>query len=151
MSAQVTSNEGLKPTSDIFTTEELQGFEKALKRKKEEVLQEARSTIGSGKIQLDANEMKDEVDQASQSIQHDLTFRLLDRLRKLMREIDNALNKIYTGDYGYCEGTGEVIPKKRLELTPWVKYSVEHKERLERLKKQRKRGQRGVESSMDHA
>lgn len=121
--------------SDIFSPTELLWFKRQLLEKKTEVIEHAKMTIGSNRIKLDADEMKDDVDLASASIEQDLTFRLLDRSRKLLKEIDHALKKIQSGDYGYCEGTGEIIPKKRLELTPWVRYSVEHKSILETRKK----------------
>ncbi|MBI2603521.1 MAG: TraR/DksA C4-type zinc finger protein [Deltaproteobacteria bacterium] len=121
--------------SDIFSPTELLWFKSRLLEKKSEIIDQEKVTIGSNRIKLDANEMKDDVDIASVSIEQDLTFRLLDRSRKLLREIDHALKKIHTGDYGYCEGTGEIIPKKRLELTPWVRHSVEHKSILEKHKK----------------
>ena len=79
--------------------------------------------------------MMDEVDLAAATMEQNLTFRLLDRDRDLLSEVENALNKLKTGDYGYCEGTGEAIPKKRLELTPWTRHSVKYKEHLEKMKK----------------
>ncbi len=79
--------------------------------------------------------MYDEVDLASATVDQNLTFRLLDRDRKLLGEIDHAILKIHNGEYGLCEGTGEAIPKRRLELRPWCKYSVKYKEQLEKLKK----------------
>lgn len=128
--------------SDLFSSEELDYFKRKLLSKKNEILIHARETLGSGKLNLDTNEMKDEVDHASMSIEHDITFRLLDRSRKLLSEIEYALNKMEMGDYGYCEGTGDPIPKKRLELAPWVRHSVEHKSRLEVRKKLIKRASR---------
>ena len=121
--------------SDIFTYEELLAFKQRLTEEKAKIVQKAKQAVESGSIALDTNEMMDEVDLASATIEQNLTFRLLDRERKLLTEIEHALHKITTGDYGYCEGTGEVIPKKRLELTPWTKHSVKHKEHLERAKK----------------
>jgi DnaK suppressor protein len=75
------------------------------------------------------------VDLATATVDQNLTFRLLDRDRKLLNEIDHAINKIQTGDFGYCEGTGEPIPKRRLELRPWCRHSVKYKEQLEKLEK----------------
>ena len=137
MDAAVKSVEMLREKigiSDILTPEELCHFKRKLVDKKAEIVAQSRLTIESNKIRLDANEMKDEIDLASMTIEQDLTFRLLDRSRKLLKEIDHALRKIESGDYGYCEGTGEVIPKKRLDLAPWVRHSVEHKQLLERRK-----------------
>ncbi|RYZ80456.1 MAG: hypothetical protein EOP06_25295, partial [Proteobacteria bacterium] len=45
------------------------------------------------------------------------------------------LEKIKSGEYGFCEGTGEPIPKRRLEVRPWCRHSVKFKEQLERMKK----------------
>lgn len=132
--------------SDVLSRDELIYFKKKLLQKRNEVLEQSRSTIDSKKIVLDANEMKDELDLAAVTIEQELTFRLLDRSRKLLKEIEHALEKIKTGDYGYCEGTGELIPKKRLDLAPWVRHSVEHKQNLEFRKKilKQSRGQDGV-------
>ena len=91
--------------------------------------------VKSGNIELDKNEMFDEVDLASMTTEQNLTFKLLDRDRKLLAEIEHALGKIDSGDYGYCEGTGEPIPKRRLEVRPWCRHSVKYKEQLERMKK----------------
>ena len=121
--------------SDLFTYEELKKLRESLLKEREKILFKARDAVKTGSIRVDANEMMDEVDLASVTIEQDLTFRLLDRERKLLAEIDHALVKIKNGDFGYCEGTGEPIPKRRLELTPWTRHSVKHKEQLEKRKK----------------
>ena len=118
----------------VLSEQELKYFRDRLLEKRQEILQEAQSTIESDKVKLDTNEMKDEVDIASVQVQQEITFRLLDRSRKLLGEVERALQKIEAGDFGFCEGTGELISKKRLELAPWARYSVEHKEALERQK-----------------
>ena len=121
--------------SDLFTTDELFLFREILRREKAQILQNAKAAMESGSITLDTNEMRDDVDLASVNIEQDLTFRLLSRDRQRLMEIDHALEKIKKGDYGYCEGTGDPIPKKRLELAPWTRHSVAYKEYLEKMKK----------------
>ena len=106
-----------------------------LQQEKTKILQKAKKAVEEGDMLLDRNELVDEVDQASAMVEQNLTFRLLDRDRKLLTEIEHALAKIDSGDYGYCEGTGEAIPKRRLELRPWCRHSVKYKEKLERMKK----------------
>ncbi len=49
-----------------------------------------------------------------------------------LSEIDEALQRIKDGTYGICEGTGEPIPKKRLEVFPAARFSIEHQAQLER-------------------
>lgn len=121
--------------SELFTREELLFFHKLLTDEKEKLIAKAKATKESGSIHMDTNEMMDQVDQASATIEQNLTFKLLDRDRKLLIEIERALDKLKHGEYGYCEGTGEPILKKRLELRPWTKHSVKYKEQLEKFKK----------------
>lgn len=123
------------PHEELFSPDELEIFRTMLQQEKTKILQKAKKAVEEGDMLLDRNELVDEVDQASAMVEQNLTFRLLDRDRKLLTEIEHALAKIDTGDYGYCEGTGEAIPKRRLELRPWCRHSVKYKEKLERMKK----------------
>ena len=122
-------------SSDLFTEEELTTFRNMLNEEKRKILAKSKSATASGNIALEKDEMYDEVDLASATAEQNLTLRLLDRDHKLLAEIDHAIEKIDTGEYGFCEGTGEVIPKRRLELRPWCRHSVKYKEQLERMKK----------------
>ena len=63
-------------------------------------------------------------------------MKLVDKERKLLNQIQRAIGKFAEGEYGICEGTGDYISRKRLELRPWTRYSVHYKEMLERQKKQ---------------
>jgi DnaK suppressor protein len=122
-------------SEQLFTSEEIEQFRVLLTTERNKILAKARKAMEDGGIQIDKNEMFDEVDQASAMVEQNLTFRLLDRDRKLLSEIDHAIAKLDSGDFGYCEGTGEPIPKRRLELRPWCRHSVKYKEKLERMKK----------------
>ncbi len=85
---------------------------------------------------LDNDSLADEVDVAQRHTDQAYLIRFADKERKLLLEIEHAIEKILTGEYGVCEGTGEPIAYKRLELRPWTRYSVEYKEQLEREKAQ---------------
>ena len=122
-------------SKDYFTPEDLEYFRTLLLTEKDNIIKKAEQTVKSGNIELDKNEMLDEVDLASATTEQNLTFKLLDRDRKLLSAIERALKKIDDGEYGYCEGTGELIPKRRLEVRPWCRHSVKYKEQLERMKK----------------
>jgi len=60
------------------------------------------------------------------------TLGLMDSERKLISEIDIALERIEDGTYGVCEGSGKPIPKTRLEAIPWARYCVEYATLLEK-------------------
>ena len=121
--------------NELFTVDELAVFKSSLESEKSVILKKADAAVKSGEIELDKNEMMDDVDLASITTSQNLTLKLMDRDRKLLGEIEHALNKIESGDYGFCEGTGEAIPKRRLEVRPWCRHSVKYKEQLERMKK----------------
>ncbi len=55
----------------------------------------------------------------------DFTLGLAESDRKLIREIDEALERIENKTYGMCMLTGKPIPKSRLNAKPWAKYSIE--------------------------
>jgi DnaK suppressor protein len=56
---------------------------------------------------------------------------LMDNERKLLREIEDALERIEQKTYGTCEATGAPISKARLEAKPWARYCVEYARKLE--------------------
>ena len=62
-------------------------------------------------------------------------MRTRDRQRKLIAKIDAALRRIETGEYGYCEVTGEPISLQRLEARPIATMTLEAQERHERMEK----------------
>jgi DnaK suppressor protein len=87
----------------------------------------------------DDDALADEIDIAQRSTDQAWLFRLADKERKKLIEIDAAIEKMRNGEYGICEGTDEAIGFKRLELRPWTRYSVAYKEMLEREKAQQAR------------
>lgn len=63
-------------------------------------------------------------DLGTDSYEQEFTLELMDSERKLIAEIDDALNRIEDGTYGICEVGGELIPKRRLEAIPWARLCV---------------------------
>lgn len=60
----------------------------------------------------------DDVDRASHEENQLLSFRSSDRRNKLQKKIQDALNRINMGEYGYCKICGEDIGIQRLEARP---------------------------------
>ncbi|MBX3274537.1 MAG: TraR/DksA family transcriptional regulator [Sandaracinaceae bacterium] len=87
----------------------------------------------------DAGVMPDETDMAQRHTEQAYLIRFADKERKLLNEIEAALEKLRLNDYGVCEGTEEPIGFKRLELRPWTRYSVAYKEQIERERSQHRR------------
>jgi len=77
----------------------------------------------------------DIVDQASSHTEKTVEMRTLNRQRKLLTKIDQAIKKIKKNTYGYCEETNEPIGIKRLIARPIATLSIEAQERHERNEK----------------
>jgi len=77
----------------------------------------------------------DENDRASNETDQSLELRTRDRMRKLIKKINQALDRIENGTYGYCEETGEPIGLARLEARPVATLCIEAQERHERKEK----------------
>jgi DnaK suppressor protein len=54
----------------------------------------------------------------------DLTYRLIQRNRKFINQLNRALVRIENGTYGICRATGQPIEKGRLEFAPHTRYSI---------------------------
>jgi len=80
----------------------------------------------------------DLADRASAETDRSLELRTRDRMRKLINKIDEALQRIEDGSYGYCEETNEPISLKRLEARPIATLSIEAQERHERAERTRR-------------
>lgn len=105
-------------------------FRRKLLDWKEEILKRNRDTIH---ILYEASEQQPDVaDRATSETDRALELRARERQRKLVAKIDSALNRIATGEYGYCEETGEPIGLKRLDARPIATLSLEAQERHER-------------------
>jgi len=113
----------------------LEYFRQRLLSWKAELLAESDETLHN----LQETEMyeADAIDRASRETDHALELRTRDRYRKLLAKIDSALERVDSGDYGYCEETGEPIGVKRLEARPIATMCLEAQERHERLERTR--------------
>lgn len=70
-------------------------------------------------------------DLGTDNYEQEFALGLMDSERKLLQEIDDALQRIEEGTYGICQGTGRPISKARLEAQPWARYCVEYARLLE--------------------
>ena len=57
---------------------------------------------------------------------------LADGEREQLRQVEEALERIADGSYGFCLETGAPIPLARLEAIPWARYSIEVQELAEK-------------------
>lgn len=108
-------------------------FRQRLLEWRNELLRESGKTLVN--MQATSGQEPDIADRASLESERALELRTRDRGRKLISKIDDALRRIDTGEYGYCEDSGEPISIRRLIARPIATLSVEAQERHERMEK----------------
>jgi DnaK suppressor protein len=109
----------------------LEYFRQKLLHWKEDIVKEADITLHELQDEGGLQE-PDIADRASVETEVALELRARDRQRKLIGKIDEAIERIQRGEYGFCEETGEPIGIKRLEARPVATLTVEAQERHER-------------------
>jgi DnaK suppressor protein len=77
----------------------------------------------------------DLADRASLEVERAIELRTRARERKLISKINEALNRLDEGTFGYCEETDEPIGIRRLEARPIATLSIEAQERHERMER----------------
>lgn len=71
-------------------------------------------------------------EQGSETYEQSLSLNLAAEDRRLIREIDAALQRVDKGTFGICEMTGKAISRERLDELPWTRYSIEAAREFER-------------------
>ncbi|MGA0973924.1 MAG: RNA polymerase-binding protein DksA [Sedimenticolaceae bacterium] len=128
--------DGYKPKlkEEYMNPLQLEYFRQKLTAWREELMQEAQETLENLRDKSH-QEVGDEADRANRESEHGLELRTRDRYRKLIRKIEQALERIDDGSYGYCEDTGEEIGIKRLEARPVATLTIDAQERREMKEK----------------
>ena len=131
----VTLPRNYRPTDDepFMNAKMREYFRRKLMRWRDELMRETGETINH--LQEESLASPDLADRASSETDRALELRTRDRGRKLLAKIDDALERIEEGTYGYCEETEEPISIRRLEARPIATLSVEAQERHERIER----------------
>lgn len=130
-----TSLEGYSPTNEeeFMNPTMKEYFRKKLLMWRDELSGEyARAVV---RLQEHSSKESDPNDRASLEVERNFIIRTMDREQKLINKIDEALDKIEQGAYGYCDHTGEPIDVARLEARPVATLSIDAQEKLERIEK----------------
>ena len=115
---------------EFMNPEQLAYFRRKLLGWKDDMVRESRETmaaLANGPLQE-----ADLTDRASSETDWGIHLRTRDRQRKLIAKIDSALRRIESGEYGFCEVSGEPISLARLEARPIATMTVEAQECHER-------------------
>ncbi|MDD5326988.1 MAG: TraR/DksA family transcriptional regulator [Phycisphaerae bacterium] len=117
---------GRKKKTDL-TAAEIENFKALLMAKRDEILDNVNHMENEAlrKERSDLSNMPIHMaDAGSDTYEQENTLGLMDSERKMLTEIDEALDRIENNTYGFCEGAGEPIPKARLKAIPWARYCL---------------------------
>lgn len=105
-------------------------FKKSLLTMREEILNKAKK-LKEDSYTLGTDGIQDMADAASNSYNVDILMSISDNDLKLLKDIDNSLDKIKNKTYGICEECEEKISEKRLEANPVARYCITCKRMME--------------------
>ena len=118
---------------DFMSVPQQAYFLAKLRAWKEAIVDESRATMAQ--LQVNSLREPDMADRASSETDWSIELRTKDRQRKLIAKIDAAIRRLYEGEYGYCEVTGDPISLARLEARPIATMTLEAQERHERIER----------------
>lgn len=129
-SSVLTSEKLLAASAEEYmNAEQLAFFQHLLK----EQYTQTQAHIEETKQQLaKPQEFNDEADRASWEEETMISLRIVDRERKLLNKIEQSLQRIHNGNYGYCLESGEPIGIARLLARPTAEYCADVKELKEK-------------------
>ena len=117
------------PEDEYMNGVQLDFFKRLLTSMREELLRSAGETTEH--LREDTLLVPDPADRATIEEEHALELRTRDRERKLLKKVEQSLQRIESGDYGWCEETGEPIGIGRLLARPTATLSLEAQQRRE--------------------
>lgn len=112
-----------KPASIATRRKEKAHFRELLLKKRQDLMRAYAISKGDSQAELD-NGTEDYVDYAVNSYAREFLLSLTELDRKHLLFVEEALNRIDRGEYGYCQQCGEDINLKRLEVQPWARHCV---------------------------
>lgn len=121
------------PESEYMNEKQLEFFRVRLQALKDDLLSNAGETTEH--LREDTSIVPDPADRATIEEEHALELRTRDRERKLLKKISQSLVRIESGDYGFCDETGEPIGLGRLLARPTATLSLEAQQRREMKQK----------------
>jgi len=117
------------PDSEYMNDKQLDFFRAKLQALKDDLLSNAGETTEH--LREDTSIVPDPADRATIEEEHALELRTRDRERKLLKKISQSLGRIESGEYGFCDETGEPIGLGRLIARPTATLSLEAQQRRE--------------------
>jgi DnaK suppressor protein len=109
---------------------ELDVYKKKLQARRNEIVLKL-STLSNESRDVETDIAQDVVDKAESSYTKEFLLSLSDAERDQLFQIDAALKRIESKDFGYCQMCQKEIGKKRLNALPWTPLCIECQQKSE--------------------
>ncbi len=131
--------EGYKPSDSepYMNPRQLEYFRRKLLAWRDDLVRELNDVL----VDLKSEHLDiagDNADRAYVDMEAGVELGAEDRIRDLIYRVDEALDRIEDGSYGYCEDTGNEIGLKRLEAWPVAMFTIEAQRKREWIEKQQR-------------
>ena len=103
-------------------------YKKRLLAKKEELLRLVLKSEHDGR-EADEEATQDIADKAANSYTKEFLFHQSDENRRTLQLVNEAIERINNGAYGYCVACQEEVQQKRLDAVPWARHCIECQEK----------------------
>ena len=122
------------PDEEYMNPDQVAHFRQMLNDWRRDLMEQVDRTVNQ--LQDEASNFPDELDRATREEELGIELRTRDRERRLIRKINETLDRMDLNDYGYCETCGVEIGLRRLEARPTATQCVDCKALDERRERQ---------------
>lgn len=126
-----------KPGETYMNEQQLKHIEQILLAWRQSLMEEVDRTMSHMKDE--AANFPDPSDRASQEEEFSIELRTRDRERKLIKKIEDGLERLNDDDFGFCEACGIEIGLRRLEARPTATLCIDCKT-LSEIKERQNQG-----------
>lgn len=116
-----------------YSKTDLERFKKIILEKRKEILEELESLkstmmdVTTGQYEIENSTYSLHMEQGTDAMEREKTFLFASREGKFLNYLDDALQRIEHGTYGFCSECGNLIDKERLEAVPHAHQCVKCK------------------------
>ena len=112
--------------------QDLEIVKQNLIKQRQELLDEVQAKYAASR-EIGESNVPDLADVSSNAYNREMLLNLSEAHHRQMQDIDAALARFDTGDYGICASCGEDISPRRMEVRPFSRYCIECKTDIEKF------------------
>ena len=112
--------------------QDLEIVKKSLIKQRQELLDQVQAKYAASR-EIGESNVPDLADVSSNAYNREMLLNLSEAHHRQMQDIDAALARFDSGEYGICASCGESISPRRMEVRPFSRYCIECKTDIEKF------------------